>query len=96
MSDQLDSFDITMRIARNLSRARKAKGLSQAQVADRVNAIRAANGFSATLRRNEIRRWEHAIVRPSDDYLLPLACVLEQDYAWFFMEHSDPVMEPVA
>jgi transcriptional regulator with XRE-family HTH domain len=58
--------------------ARKDAGLTQHAL-----AVALGRGDGMT-----ISRWERGENRPSDEYLVALADVLDRDVAWFFGEHN--------
>lgn len=61
------------KVAANLARARKKRGLTQEQVAARVG-----------VKPNNYWRWEHAINMPSAEHMAELeqALDLPEDYLW--------------
>lgn len=62
----------------NLRRARDLRGWSQGRLAAELG------GWDST----SISRWENGRVRISDDNLVALARVLEQDIAWFYVDRA--------
>ena len=61
----------------NIADARKAKDLTQSQLARRVGVESMA-----------VSRWERGLVRPSDANLQAVAQALGRDFVWFFRDRE--------
>ena len=70
--------DVKSIVATNLSALRKQKGITQAELAERLNYSDKA-----------ISRWEKGEVIPGIDVLEKLATVYEVDVSYFLIEHLD-------
>ena len=64
-------------IGLNLKAARKAKGLTQRELAQAVDT----DAF-------QVSRWERGSVRPTDSTLVRLGQELDVDYGWFFTQEA--------
>ncbi|MFT8325112.1 helix-turn-helix domain-containing protein [Oenococcus sicerae] len=61
----------------NLSRAIKESGLSNAEIARRVN-----------VGRSTITQWVKGVSSPTQSKIIKIARTLNQEPSWFFIEHS--------
>lgn len=65
-------------MAANIRHARDRKGLTQRELAARVNGVDSL----------AVSRWERAVAIPSEENFAALCEVLGRDYAWFYTDHS--------
>jgi transcriptional regulator with XRE-family HTH domain len=64
-------------IAENIRAARDGAGLTQAELAKRLN-----------MESINVSRWERALVTPNLDNFAALADALGHDIAWFYTDHE--------
>ncbi len=63
----------------NIRRARDAKGLTQRQLAAKVNGVDT----------EAVSRWERGIVLPAAANFVVLASVLDHDVGWFYVDREE-------
>lgn len=81
MATSRASTSLSATVAANIAAARKARGLTQRELADQINGIESMS----------VSRWERGEHRPSLENLVALADVLGHKVAWFYTDHSsDP------
>ena len=71
--------DLKVTVAENVRSARKAAGLTQRELAGRVNDVDAL----------AVSRWERGTSIPNPTNLAALADALGRDVGWFYTDHTD-------
>lgn len=72
------SSPIRATVAGNIRAARAAAGLTQRQLAARVNGVDSL----------AVSRWERAAMLPRPENFAALAAALGRDIAWFYTDHE--------
>ena len=76
MSSQVTA-QIVATVAANVKGAREAAGLTQRQLAQRLD-----------MDPMNVSRWERAVVMPSTTNLAALAAELKREPSWFYIDHA--------
>lgn len=69
--------ELALRVGRRIRQARKAAGLNQRQLAEKIGE---------PIDGQRVSDWERGVHKPSDRYMAKIAAALGRDEAWFYRE----------